>query len=72
MKCNVAIWDRILRFFFGVILLFYAIAGGPYWAYFGLYLIFSSAWGVCMFYSLLKIQTTRDEKRSQFYKASQE
>ncbi|MEK6774717.1 MAG: DUF2892 domain-containing protein [Bdellovibrionota bacterium] len=72
MKCNIAFWDRILRFIIGVLLLFYAIAGGPFWGYFGLYLIFSSAWGLCFIYSLLKIQTSRDEQRSQFYKSPQD
>lgn len=72
MKCNLAYWDRLLRFFFGVILLFYAIAGGPFWSYFGIYLIFSSAWGFCFIYSFFKIQTFNGEKRSQFYKPPQD
>jgi len=72
MRCNIAFWDRLLRFIFGVLLLFYAVAGGPFWAYFGLYLIFSSAWGLCFFYSLFKIQTLSSEKRSQFYRSSQD
>jgi hypothetical protein len=68
MKCNVATWDRVLRFIFGVLLVVYAIAGGPFWAYFGVYLLFSSAWGLCFFYSYLKIQTAREPQKSRFYK----
>ena len=63
MKCNVAVWDRVLRFFLGVILLIYAIAGGPFWAWFGVYLIFSAAWGLCFFYAFLKVSTVRDSRK---------
>lgn len=58
MICNVAIWDRILRFFIAVVLLSYAIAGGPYWFYFvGGYLLLTAGWGLCVFYTLLRIRT---------------
>lgn len=70
MKCNVALWDRLLRFILGVVLLFYAVAGGPFWAFIGIYFIFTSAWGVCFIYSLFKIQTTRSNL-SEFYKPPQ-
>ena len=59
MKCNVAAWDRVLRFMLGVILLTYAVAGGPFWTWIGLYLIFTAAWGLCFFYAFLKVRTLR-------------
>lgn len=61
MKCNLGRWDRILRLIFGVFLLAYALAGGPLWAYFGVYLIFTSGWGLCPIYSWLNIKTVRAE-----------
>lgn len=60
MRCNLAIWDRILRFLLSVILIAYAIAGGPLWAWLGLYLLLTSAWGLCPLYASLKIQTLRE------------
>lgn len=63
MRCNVAVWDRLLRFLIGVLLMTYAIAGGPFWAWGGLYLLATCAWGVCPIYGLLKIQTLSDRRR---------
>lgn len=63
MHCNVAVWDRLLRFLVGVLLLTYAIAGGPFWAWAGVYGLFTSAWGVCPVYGFLKIQTLPDRRR---------
>jgi hypothetical protein len=63
MKCNVALWDRILRFLLGVGLTAYLIAGGPIWAFLGLYLLFTAGWGLCPIYGTLKIRTLREEKR---------
>ncbi len=57
MKCNLAIWDRGLRFLFGVTLLTYAIAGGPIWAYAGIYFLITASWGLCPLYIWLKIRT---------------
>lgn len=59
MKINLAIWDRVLRFFFGVLLTAWVIAGGPWWAYIGLYMIITSAWGICPAYSFFKIRTAK-------------
>lgn len=63
MKCNMALWDRILRFGFGVSLLAFAIAGGPGWAYLGLVFILTSAWGFCPLYAFFKIKTLRIPQR---------
>jgi hypothetical protein len=38
----------------------WAIAGGPVWAYFGLYLFFTAGWGFCFFYAFFKINTISD------------
>ncbi|MEN0057935.1 MAG: DUF2892 domain-containing protein [Bdellovibrio sp.] len=64
MKCNVALWDRILRFLFGVGLTAYAIAGGPFWAYIGLYGLVTAAWGLCPTYAFFGWRTLRDSHRS--------
>lgn len=63
MRCNVAVWDRILRFIIGTGFTAYAIAGGPIWGFLGVILIFTSAWGFCPFYGFLKIRTLREKKR---------
>lgn len=64
MRCNVAVWDRLIRFLLGTLLLAYAIAGGPFWAWGGVYLLLTSAWGVCPIYGLLKIQTLPERRTS--------
>jgi hypothetical protein len=63
MKINVALWDRILRFIFGVIFTSWAVAGGPWWSYSGVYLILSSSWAWCAFYAYFKIRTFRFDDR---------
>jgi hypothetical protein len=63
MKCNVAVWDRVIRFILGVALLTYAVAGGPFWSWIGLYLIFSAAWGLCFFYAYFKLSTVSEKRR---------
>ena len=63
MRVNLAFWDRSLRFVFGIFLFAWAIAGGPWWGYIGLYLITTSSWGVCPLYALLKIRTAPAEER---------
>lgn len=59
MKCNLAFWDRLLRFIFGVLFLSYAFSGGPIWGYFGFYLIFTSGWGICPIYAWLNLKTIK-------------
>lgn len=56
MKMNVLWWDRLLRFFLGVFMVAWAVAGGPWWAYLGLYALASGAWGYCAIYSLFNYQ----------------
>ncbi|MNL10408.1 hypothetical protein D3C87_1312060 [compost metagenome] len=66
MRCNCALWDRILRFIFGVSLTAYAIAGGPFWAYIGIYGLLTSAWGLCPVYAFFRIRTLREYHRTSF------
>lgn len=66
MRCNVALWDRILRFFFGVLLTAYAVAGGPFWAYIGLYGLVTAAWGLCPAYAFFRIRTLKDDFQRSF------
>lgn len=65
MKCNVAFYDRVIRFIFGVLLTAWAIAGGPGWGYVGIYFIATSGWGLCLIYAVLKINTIKELKESQ-------
>ena len=60
MKKNVISWDRFFRFFAGVLIVAWAIAGGPVWGYLGLYLLASGSWGYCPIYSLLNYQPFED------------
>lgn len=64
MRINLAIWDRVLRFIFGVILTAWAVAGGPFWAFGGAYLVLTASWGICPIYSFFRIRTAKiKEKR---------
>ncbi len=62
MKCNVSFFDRFIRFLFGVTLSAWGFAGGPIWTYAGVYLLFTSGWGFCLFYGILKINTIKELK----------
>jgi hypothetical protein len=64
MRTNLAFWDRLLRFFLGIFLTAWAVAGGPWWGYIGVYLILTSAWGLCPVYAILKIRTAPAESRN--------
>ncbi len=57
MKCNMSKWDRALRFVIGVLLVTYAVAGGPVWMYCGVYLLVTAAWGLCPVYLFFNIRT---------------
>lgn len=56
LKRNIRWWDRTVRFFLGCSLIAWAIAGGPLWAYLGVYILASGAWGYCALYSLVGYQ----------------
>ena len=60
MLCNVALWDRAIRFFLAVTQLAYAFAGGPIWFWvLGLYFLVTAGWGLCPLYAFFKIRTLR-------------
>lgn len=59
MKINLAVWDRVLRFIFGVILTTWAVAGGPFWTYGGVYFVLTASWGLCPVYSFFKFRTAK-------------
>lgn len=60
MLCNTAQWDRLLRFVLSILILVYAIAGGPFWFYIvGIYLLVTAAWGLCPLYAYFRIGTLR-------------
>jgi hypothetical protein len=66
VKINLALWDRALRMFFGVLFTAWAIAGGPWWAYLGIYLILSASWALCPIYGYFKISTAPEEDRKRY------
>lgn len=59
MQINIATWDRLIRFMLGIVLLSWAFAGGPFWAYFGLALIATAAWKFDPIYALFRTGTRR-------------
>lgn len=62
MKCNLAFFDRFIRFIIGTFLTTWALIGGPQWSYFGVYLLFTSGWGFCLIYAILKVNTIKELK----------
>jgi hypothetical protein len=67
MKCNMAVWDRVFRFLLGVIFGIYFVVGGPFWTFFGFYLLVTSAWGVCPAYAFLKIRTLKEKAKPRLF-----
>lgn len=60
MLCNLAFWDRSLRFIISVLALTFALAGGPVWFWgLGLYGLATAGWGLCPIYSFFRIRTLR-------------
>jgi hypothetical protein len=54
MSANLNFFDRWFRLIIGCLMLAWAIAGGPAWAYIGFYLLASGAAKVCIFYALFE------------------
>jgi hypothetical protein len=59
MKINMANWDRIAHLVVGALLVAWAVAGGPWWAYFGLGLVAVAAFRFSPIYALLRMGTFR-------------
>jgi hypothetical protein len=57
MSHNVTLPDRILRYLLSLVLLTWAMAGGPTWSYVGLYFLFSASFGQCAIYWALRINS---------------
>jgi hypothetical protein len=57
MTPNIQFWDRLLRYFFGIVLLTLALAGGPTWSYVGAYLLITASFGRCAIYWLFRINS---------------
>ena len=57
MRINMAVWDKILRLIIGTVMVGWAVAGGPWWAYFGLVFIATGAWRFCPLYAFLRVKT---------------
>lgn len=56
MKRNILLTERCVRWLVGTVLLAWAFAGGPTWAYLGFYPLVTGSWGYCPIYRLLKIK----------------
>ena len=56
VKKNIRIPDRLARFAMGCAMIAWAIAGGPIWAYLGVYVLGTGSWGYCALYSLIGYQ----------------
>ena len=57
MSKNIRLFDRIARYLLGILLLTWAIAGGPTWTFFGLYLIMTASFGSCPIYWIFRINS---------------
>lgn len=62
MKNNVGGIDRILRLVAGLALIFWALMGGPVWAWVGVVLALTSVIGFCPLYPVLGINTCSSKK----------
>ena len=60
LKKNVQWWDRIIRFFVGVLMLAWAIAGGPGWTYLGILVLATGTWGYCPVLAMLGVRNLED------------
>jgi hypothetical protein len=54
---NIILPDRIVRYLLGLLLLTWALAGGPIWTYVGLYFLFTGSFGFCPIYWVLRINS---------------
>ncbi len=57
MTVNVGLIDRVLRALLGIGLIYWALNGGPVWAWIGVIPLLTAAVGSCPIYSLLGIKT---------------
>jgi len=57
MTVNVGMIDRVLRAIVGIGLIYWALTGGPIWAWIGVVPLLTAAIGFCPAYTLLGIKT---------------
>ncbi len=57
MKINLGSIDRIVRTLAGLVLIGWALTGGPVWAWIGVVPLATGLLGMCLLYSLLGIST---------------
>ncbi|ABE38499.1 YgaP family membrane protein [Rhodopseudomonas pseudopalustris] len=57
MTVNVGMIDRLLRAIVGAGLIYWALTGGPIWAWVGVVPLLTAAIGFCPAYTLLGIKT---------------
>jgi hypothetical protein len=57
MTMNVGVIDRAVRAIVGIGLIYWALTGGPIWAWIGVVPLLTAAVGFCPAYTLLGIKT---------------
>ncbi|KIZ40638.1 MULTISPECIES: DUF2892 domain-containing protein [Rhodopseudomonas] len=57
MTTNVGMIDRVLRAIVGIGLIYWALTGGPIWAWVGVVPLLTAAVGFCPAYTLFGIKT---------------
>lgn len=57
MTGNIRLFDRVLRYALGLVLLTWAVAGGPTWTYVGLYLLYTASFSHCLIYWIFRINS---------------
>lgn len=61
MKCNVSKTGRVLRLLLGLLLIAWAIAGGPAWTWVGLLVLATGAWRLCPILMILGVRSTEPD-----------
>ena len=57
MTVNMGMIDRLLRAVVGALLIYWALTGGPIWAWIGVVPLLTAAVGICPAYSVFGIRT---------------
>jgi hypothetical protein len=57
MRTNVGMIDRVLRAVVGIVLIAWALLGGPVWAWIGVVPLLTAAVGYCPLYAVLGVRT---------------
>ena len=57
MNGNIRGGDRVLRYIVGILLLTWAIGGGPLWTYVGVYFLATASFGHCPIYWIFRVNS---------------